>query len=119
MACSQYAMSPIDSEMNQSWVPDLAGDGTGDGTGRGLGEGTGDSTGVGAGDGIGDCSVKSMGSELSTLGLFCSGRPPDLVRYRLSGGFGGAGFTGEGIGLDGCEGSGAESGTGSFRRLFL
>ena len=22
-----------------------------------------------------------MGSELSTLGLFCSGRPPDLVRY--------------------------------------
>ena len=60
-----------------------------------------------------------MGSELSTLGLFCSGRPPDLVRYRLAGGFGGAGFTGEGIGLDGCEGSGAESGTGSFRRLFL
>ena len=59
-----------------------------------------------------------MGSELSTLGLFCSGRPPDLVRYRLAGGFGGAGFTGEGIGLDG-EGSGAESGTGSFRRLFL
>ena len=59
-----------------------------------------------------------MGSELSTLGLFCSGRPPDLVRYRLAGGFGGAGFIGEGIGL-GCEGSGAESGTGSFRRLFL
>ena len=59
-----------------------------------------------------------MGSKLSTLGLFCSGRPPDLVRYRLGGGFGGAGFTGEGIGLDG-EGSEAESGTGSFRRLFL
>ena len=59
-----------------------------------------------------------MGSELSTLGLFCSCRPPDLVRYRLAGGFGGAGFTGGGIGLDG-EGSGVESGTGSFRRLFL
>ena len=59
-----------------------------------------------------------MGSELSTLGLFCSGRPPDLVRYRLAGGFGGAGFTGEGIGLDG-EGSGAESGGGSFRSVFL
>ena len=88
----------------------------------GIGEGTGDDTGVGAGDGIGegsgDCSVKSMGYELSTLGLFCRGRPPDLVRYRLAGGFGGAGFTGEGIGLDG-EGSGAESGTCSFRRLFL
>ena len=55
-----------------------------------------------------------MGSELSTLGLFCSGRPPDLVRYR----FGGAGFTGGRIAF-GCEGSGAESGTGSFRRLFL
>ena len=25
MACSQYAMSPIDSEMNQSWIPDLVG----------------------------------------------------------------------------------------------
>ena len=59
-----------------------------------------------------------MGFELSTLGLFCNGRPPDLVRYRLAGGFGSAGFTREGIGLDG-EGSGAESGTGSFRRLFL
>ena len=59
-----------------------------------------------------------MGSELSTLGLFCNGRPPDLVRYRLAGGFGGVGFTGGGIGLD-REGSGAESGTGSFRRLFL
>ena len=59
-----------------------------------------------------------MGSELSTLGFFCSGQPPDLVRYRFAGGFGDADFTGEGIGLDG-EGSGAESGTGSFRRLFL
>ena len=59
-----------------------------------------------------------MGSELSTLGLFCNGRPPDLVRYRLAGGFGGTGFTGGGIGLDG-EGFRAESGTGSFRRLFL
>ncbi|KAL6334589.1 hypothetical protein AAG906_019092 [Vitis piasezkii] len=38
-----------------------------------------------------------MGSELSTLGFFCNGRPPDLVRYRLIGGFGGAGFTGGGI----------------------
>ena len=59
-----------------------------------------------------------MGSELSTLGLFYSGRPPDLVRYRLAGGFGGAGFTREGIGLDG-EGSGAEFGTCSFCRLLL
>ena len=59
-----------------------------------------------------------MGSELSTLGLFCNGQPLDLVRYHLTGGFGGSGFTGGGIGLDG-EGSGAESGTGSFHRLFL
>ena len=59
-----------------------------------------------------------MGSELSTLGFFCNGRPPDLVRYRLAGNFGGAGFTGGGFGLDG-EGSGAELGLGSFRRLFL
>ena len=59
-----------------------------------------------------------MGSELSTLGFFYNGRPPDLVRYRLVGGFGGTGFTRGGIGF-GCEGSGAESGTGSFRRLFL
>ncbi|KAL6335504.1 hypothetical protein AAG906_029747 [Vitis piasezkii] len=44
---------------------------------------------------------------LSTLGFFCNGRPPDLVKYRLAGGFGGAGFTGGGFGLDG-EGSGAE-----------
>ena len=84
----------------------------------GIGEGTGVGTGDGIGEGSGDCSVKSMGSELSTLGFFCNGQPPDLVRYRLAGGFGGSGFTGEGIGLDG-EGSGAESGTGSFRRLFL
>ena len=59
-----------------------------------------------------------MGSELSTLGFFCSGRPPDLVRYRLVGGFGGAGFNGGGIAFDG-EGSGAEAGLGSFCRLFL
>ena len=59
-----------------------------------------------------------MGSELSTLGFFFNGRPPDLVRYRLAGGFGGAGFTGGGFGLDG-EGSRAEPGLGSFRRLFL
>ena len=59
-----------------------------------------------------------MGSELSTLGFFCNGRPPNLVRYRLADGFGGTGFTGGGFGLDG-EASGAESGTGSFRRLFL
>ena len=63
-----------------------------------------------------------MGSELSTLGFFCNGRPPDLVRYRLAGGFGGTGYTGGGIGLDG-EASGAGSGTdpglGSFRRLLL
>ena len=59
-----------------------------------------------------------MGSELSTLGFFCSNRPPDLVRYRFAGGFGGSGFTGEGIAF-GCEGSGVESGTSSFRRLFL
>ncbi|KAL6334695.1 hypothetical protein AAG906_021252 [Vitis piasezkii] len=100
MACSQYTMSPINSKMNQSWIPDLFG----------SGDGTGDCS--------GDCSIKSMGSELSTLGFFCIGRPPDLVRYRLAGGFGGAGFTGGGIGLDG-EGSGAESGSGSFRRLFV
>nr|CAN70204.1 hypothetical protein VITISV_010326 [Vitis vinifera] len=42
----------------------------------------------------------------------------NLVRYRLAGGFGGAGFTGGGFGLDG-EASGAEPGLGSFRRLFL
>ena len=59
-----------------------------------------------------------MGSELSTLGFFCNGRPPDLVRYRLAGGFGGAGFTGGGIGFD-DEGSGAESRSGSFRSVFL
>ena len=59
-----------------------------------------------------------MGSELSTLGFFCNGRPPDLVRYRLAGSFGGAGFTGGGIGLDG-EGFGAESGGGSFRSVFF
>ena len=59
-----------------------------------------------------------MGFELSTLGFFCNGRPPDLVKYRLAGGFGGAGFTKGGFGLDG-EGSRAEPGLGSFRRLFL
>ncbi|RVW62881.1 hypothetical protein CK203_060374 [Vitis vinifera] len=59
---------------------------------QGIGEGTG----VGTGDGIGPT--------------------PDLVRYRL-GGFGGAASPEEEL-LD-CEGSGAESGTGSFRRLFL
>ena len=59
-----------------------------------------------------------MGSELSTMVLFCSGRHPDLVRYRLAGGFGGAGFTGRGIAV-GCEGSGEKSGTCSFRRLLL
>ena len=59
-----------------------------------------------------------MGSELSTLGFFCNGRPPDLVRYRLAGGFGGTGLTGGGFGLDG-EASGAEPGLGSFRRLFF
>ncbi|RVW34236.1 hypothetical protein CK203_117216 [Vitis vinifera] len=58
-----------------------------DGTGIGIGEGTGVGTGDGIGEGSGDCSVKSMGSELSTLGLFCDGRPPDLVRYRFAGGF--------------------------------
>ena len=56
-----------------------------------------------------------MGSELSTLG---NGRPPDLVKYRLAGGFGGAGFTGGGVGLNG-EGFGAESEGGSFRSVFL
>ena len=56
-----------------------------------------------------------MGSELSTLG---NGRPPDLVKYRLAGGFGGAGFIGGGIGFDG-EASGAEPGLGSFRSVFL
>ena len=59
-----------------------------------------------------------MGSELSTLGFFCNGRPLDLVRYRLAGGFGGTGLTGGGFGLDG-EASGAEPRLGSFRRLFL
>ena len=59
-----------------------------------------------------------MGSELSTLGFFCNGRPPDLVKYRLAGDFGGAGFTGGGIDLDG-EGSGAEFGGGSFHSVFL
>ena len=59
-----------------------------------------------------------VGSELSTLGFFCNGRPPDLVKYRLAGGFGGAGFTGGGFGLDG-EASGAEPGLGSFRSVFL
>ena len=59
-----------------------------------------------------------MGSELSTLGFFCNGRPPDLVKYRLAGGFGGAGFAGGGIGFD-DEGSGAESRSGSFRSVFL
>ena len=59
-----------------------------------------------------------MGSELSTLGFFCNGRPPDLVRYRFAGGFGGAGFIREGFGLDG-EGSRAGSGTDSFRSVFL
>ncbi|RVW31512.1 hypothetical protein CK203_115489 [Vitis vinifera] len=39
--------------------------------------------GDGIGEGSGDCSVKSMGSELSTLGLFCDGRPPDRVRLFL------------------------------------
>ena len=59
-----------------------------------------------------------MGSELSTLGFFCNGRPLDLVRYRLAGGFGGTGLTGGGFGLD-SEGFGAEPGLGSFRRLLL
>ena len=59
-----------------------------------------------------------MGSELSTLGFFFNGRPPDLVKYRFAGGFGGAGFTGGGIGLDG-EGFGAESEGGAFRSIFL
>ena len=59
-----------------------------------------------------------MGSELSTLGFFCNGRPPDLVRYRLAGGFGGAGFIGGGITF-GCEGLEMGSGTSSFRKLLL
>ena len=59
-----------------------------------------------------------MGSELSTLGFFFNGRPPDLVRYRLADGFGGTGFTGGGFGLDG-EVFGAGSGTDSFRSVFL
>ena len=59
-----------------------------------------------------------MGSELSTLGLFCSGRPPDLVRYRFAGGFGGAGFTGGEIAF-GCEGLETGSGTSPFRKLLL
>ena len=59
-----------------------------------------------------------MGSELSTLGFFFNGRPPDLVRYRLAGGFGGTGLTGGGIGLDG-EVSRAGSGADSFRSVFL
>ena len=59
-----------------------------------------------------------MGSELSTLGFFFNGRPPDLVRYRLAGGFGGAGFTGGGFGLD-SEASRVGSGIDSFRRLVL
>ena len=84
----------------------------------GIGEGTGVGTGDGIGEGSGDCSIKSMGSELSTLGLFCSGRPPDLVRYRFTGGFGGAGFTGGGIAF-GYEGSETGSGTDSFRKLLL
>ena len=46
----------------------------------GAGDGTGDGAGEGSGEGTGDCSVKSMGSKLSTLALFCRGRPPDLVR---------------------------------------
>ncbi|RVX05657.1 hypothetical protein CK203_027358 [Vitis vinifera] len=95
-----------------------AGDGIGDGTGMGIGDGTGVGTGDGIGEGSGDCFVKSMGSELSTLGLFCDGRPPDLVRYRFAGGFGGAGFTGGGIAF-GCEGSETGSGTRPFRKLLL
>ena len=59
-----------------------------------------------------------MGSERSTLGLFCSGRPPDLVRQRLAGGFCGVVFTGGEIAF-GCGASEMRSGTGSFRRLFL
>ena len=59
-----------------------------------------------------------MGSELSTLGFFYNGRPPDLVRYRLVGGFGGTGLTGGGFGLD-DEASGVEPGLGSFRRILL
>ena len=80
--------------------------------------GTGNGTGKNTGEGFGDCSVRSMGSKLSTLGLFCDSRPPDLVRYRFAGGFGGAGFTGGGIAF-GCEGSETGSGTGSFHRLLL
>ncbi|KAL6349817.1 hypothetical protein AAG906_001704 [Vitis piasezkii] len=57
-----------------------------------------------------------MGSELSTLGFFCNGRPPDLVKYRLAGGFGGAGCTGGGFGLDG-EGSGANLEVAPLQRL--
>ena len=59
-----------------------------------------------------------MGSELSTLGFFCNGRLPDLVRYRLAGGFSGTGFTGGGFGLD-SEASRVGSGIDSFRRLLL
>ena len=84
----------------------------------GIGEGTGVGTGDGIGEGSGDCSVKSMGSEFSTLGLFCDGRPPDLVRYRFAGGFGGTGFTEGGIAF-GCGGSGIGSRTDSFRKLLL
>ncbi|RVW63540.1 hypothetical protein CK203_060842 [Vitis vinifera] len=43
-----------------------------DGAEDGVGEGSGEITGY--------CSVKSMGSELWTLALFCRRRPPDLVR---------------------------------------
>ena len=88
------------------------------GSGMGIDEGTGVGTGDGIDKGSGDCSVKSMGSELSTLGLFCSGRPPNLVRYHFTGGFGSAGFTGGGIAF-GCEGSETGSGTRPFRKLLL
>nr|CAN72788.1 hypothetical protein VITISV_027336 [Vitis vinifera] len=71
-----------------------------------------------AGDSARELETALEFEPLSTLGFFCNGRPPDLVRYRLAGSFGGTGFTGGGFGLDG-EGSGAKPGLGSFRRLFL
>ncbi|RVW27282.1 hypothetical protein CK203_103102 [Vitis vinifera] len=80
MESSQYAMPAINAQLGVEWpgstvqIPLNWGlsstGGAGDGTGNGTGDGTG--------EGSGDCSVKSMGSEFSTLALFCRGQPPDL-----------------------------------------
>ncbi|RVW18891.1 hypothetical protein CK203_103867 [Vitis vinifera] len=85
-------------------------------TGNGIGVASGEGIGEGTGDDSGICNRSQPWFSSSMAD------PPDLVKYHLAGGFGGAGFTEGGFGLDGegfGAGSGTEPGLGSFCRLLL